>query len=142
MKTRLVAVVLMGAAFASVGVAVGGDAKADLKKFAGTWAVESAVAGGKEEPADKIEKVRFIFAGDKLTFKEGDKEEEGSFKIDPAKKPKQIDLTIKGKSHEGIYAFAKGKLKLCVALEGGRPTKFESPAGSKTILVVLKREKS
>jgi uncharacterized protein (TIGR03067 family) len=143
MKTRLAAVLLTGAALASVGVAVGGDAKADLKKFQGTWAVESAQKGGKDEPEGKLEKIHFVFAGEKLTFKEGGKETEGTIKIDPSKKPSQIDVTIEGKTYEGIYAFKGGKLRLCVAEQGqGRPTEFKSPEGSKTILATLKREKS
>jgi uncharacterized protein (TIGR03067 family) len=143
MKTRLAAVVLVGAALLSVGVAAGGDAKADLKKFAGTWAVESAKKEGKAPPEGELDKVRFVFTGDKLTVKHGDKEEEGTFKIDSSKKPRQIDVMIKGKTHEGIYAFEGGKLKICVVDEGGtRPTKFESAEGSKTMVIVLKREKS
>jgi uncharacterized protein (TIGR03067 family) len=144
MKTRLAAVILLGTAFAAVGVAAGGDAKKDLKRLTGTWAVESAIKGGKALPEDEIAKVRFKFDGEKVTFKEGDKEEEGTIKIDPSKKPKHIDVTLKGKTHEGIYRFLKGgKLTVCVAVGDGeaRPTKFESPEGSKIILVVLKREK-
>ena len=44
------AVVLLAVVFATAGVVAGGDAKADLKKFAGTWSVVSAVKGGKEAP--------------------------------------------------------------------------------------------
>jgi uncharacterized protein (TIGR03067 family) len=143
MKTRLAAVVLLGAAFAAVGVAAGGDAKKDLKRFEGTWAIESGTKAGMALPAEEVEKVRLTFAGNKVTQRMGDKEEEGSFKIDPGKKPRQIDVTMKGKTYAGIYAFEKGKLKICITDEGGeRPTKFESPEGSKTAVVVLKRVKS
>jgi uncharacterized protein (TIGR03067 family) len=142
MKIRVATAVLLGVALASASVAVGGDAKADLKKFQGTWAVESAKEMGKEVPVGKLDNVRFVFAGDKITVKHGDKGEEGTFKIDPGKKPKHIDVTVKGKTHPGIYAYQKGKLQICIGDEGGeRPTKFEAPAGSKTSFVVLKRAK-
>jgi uncharacterized protein (TIGR03067 family) len=144
MKTRLAAVVLLGVALTAAGAAAGGDAKKELKKFQGTWVVESALKGGKPEPEDEIAKVRLTFAGEKFTFKEGDKEEEGTFKIDPSKKPRQFDVMVKGKTHEGIYRFLKGgKLTVCFSYAEGdaRPTEFKSPEGSKIILVVLKRAK-
>jgi len=130
-------------AFAVVGVAVGGDAKADLKKFAGTWAVEKALKGGQPPPGDEATNMRFSFAGDKMTLKQGDKNIEGTFKIDAGKKPRHIEVMIEGKTFEGIYKFEKGRLTMCVTEQReARPTKFESPEGSKIILVVLKREKS
>jgi uncharacterized protein (TIGR03067 family) len=142
MKARLSVLVLLGVALASGGVAVGGDAKAELKKFQGEWAVESAQLGGKPLPAAEAEKITLTFTGGKVRRRYGDVEKEGRFKIDPGKKPPQIDLTVEDKSVEGVYAFKKGKLTLCVAEKGqGRPTKFESPAGSKTFLAVLRRVK-
>jgi uncharacterized protein (TIGR03067 family) len=142
MKTRLAAVALLCGAFASAAVAVGGDAKAELKKFAGTWAVESARDRGKDAPEDKIKNTTFTFSGNKITFRQGTKEEsEGTFKIDPTKKPRHIDLTIEGKPVPGIYAFEGGKLKICVNQGAERPTEFSSPEGSKITLIVLKRAK-
>src|SRR5690242_12093673 len=73
----------------------------DQKKLQGTWELTSVAFGGKEIPGGtKDKKVSVIFAGDKLTFKEGDKAEEGTYKIDATKKPKHIDLT-KGKDGKG-----------------------------------------
>src|SRR5579884_2772426 len=109
MKTRLTGIFLVGLTFASVGVAVGGDAKSELKKFAGAWAVESLRDRGKDAPAEEAQKATFIFSGDKITieFQEGGKTDklEGTFKIDPSKKPGHIDLDVAGKKATGIYAF-------------------------------------
>jgi uncharacterized protein (TIGR03067 family) len=143
MKTKLAVLVLLGTALASASVAVGGDAKGELKKFEGTWAIESGQRGGKAMPAADAEKITFTFAAGKFTQTYGDMEKEGTFNIDPGKKPPQIDMTLGDKTVEGVYAFKGGKLTLCVAEKGqGRPAKFESPEGSKNILLVLKRVKA
>jgi uncharacterized protein (TIGR03067 family) len=137
------AVVLLAVVFASASVVAGGDAQGDLKKFAGTWSVESAQKGGKEGPERDIKELRFVFSGDKLTLKFGEKAMEGSFKIDPSKKPRQFDITLKDKTGQGIYRFKGDKLELCISdPDGGeaRPTEFKSAEGSRTILFLLKRE--
>jgi len=132
--------VLLAVVFATAGVVAGGDDKADLKKFAGTWSVELAKKGGKELPEDEVKKVRFTFTADKMTFSMGDKSKDGSFKIDPTKKPAQIEVMIEDKSHPGIYKFEGDKLQMCVG-DTERPTEFKSEDGSKTMLIILKREK-
>jgi len=137
------AVVLLAVVFASASVVAGGDAKGDLKKFAGTWAVESAQKGGKDAPGNDIKDAKFIFNGDKLTLKFGEKSiDEVTFKVDPAKKPRQIDITVKEKTGKGIYRFKGDQLELCRSEPGGaRPTEFKSAEGSSTTLFVVKREK-
>jgi uncharacterized protein (TIGR03067 family) len=141
MKTRLSVLMLLGMALASAGVAFGGDTKAEMKKFEGTWAVESSRVQGKDAPAETIKWERVIFRGGKATFVKNDGEKvEATYKIDPARKPPHIDLTFGGiTGPPGIYAFEGGKLTICFGEE--RPVKFESPAGSKTMLLVLKRAK-
>ncbi len=148
MRIEGAVLVPVAVAFAVGGVAVGGDAKADLKKFQGTWAVEKSLADGKPMPEEEMKKTRVIVSGERFTFlHENDKSPEGTFKIDPGKEPKQIDVMapfLGGHvAVKGIYKFEGGKLTICVASRQGaeRPTRFESPEQSFTILVVLQREK-
>ena len=57
METRLGVLVLLGVLFVSGGVVPGGeakDAKAELKKFEGTWAVESARERGQDAAQSEI----------------------------------------------------------------------------------------
>jgi uncharacterized protein (TIGR03067 family) len=137
------AVVLLAVVFASASVVAGGDAKADLKKLTGTWSIVSAQKGGGELPANELKELRLIFNGDKLSARFGEKSKDGTFKIDPSKKPKQIDITLMDKTAEGIYRFKGDNLELCLSEPGEpRPTEFKSAEGSKTFLFVLKREKS
>jgi uncharacterized protein (TIGR03067 family) len=139
---RIKVMVLLAVVFASAGVVAGGDAKADRKKIEGTWSVASAQKGGKDAPEGEIQQLRLVFAGDKLTLKFGEKSKEGTFKIDPGKKPKHIDVTMGDKTAAGLYRFNKGMLELCVVEPGGeRPTEFKSPEGSMIMILILKREK-
>jgi uncharacterized protein (TIGR03067 family) len=143
MLTRLSVLVPLGIVLVSAGIVAGGDAKEELKKFQGVWAVESVREKGIDVPAEETQKMTVAFTGDKLTLGfEGKESKSGTFKVNPASKPKHINVRVKGKVTPGIYAFEGGKLKLCVTEGGGpRPTEFSSPVGSKTVLLVLKRVK-
>jgi uncharacterized protein (TIGR03067 family) len=114
--------------------------KTDKERFQGTWEVVSGQRGGEQLPEEITKAVTLTFEGDKVTFKLGDMVKEGTFKLDPTKKPRAIDVTFDDKTGEGIYAFDGKQLKLCVPEPGqGRPSEFKSEAGSQTHLVVLRR---
>ena len=116
----------------------------------GTWAVVSSEQDGKpfEFPAKGM---LFTFADGKVTV--GPKKGEGkvlyTFKADPKKGPKEIDLLQQDDKRKillrGIYRLEKGRLVICVgvasgeggdkAVEGKRPTEFKS--GPKTQLLTF-----
>ena len=144
--------------FCAVGFAASGgpsalaDDKADLekevKKFQGTWTIESSVTGGKELTADELKGFILTFEGDKHTLKKGDDVfQVGTQKIDPSKSPKTIDVTItegpnKGKVMLGIYEIDGDTLKVCFDPQGKkRPTEFKSPPGSENFVNIHKRVK-
>jgi uncharacterized protein (TIGR03067 family) len=123
-------------------------AKDELAKFTGTWAGVSVIQDGKELPKAEAEAVRLTVEGEKYTFKTGDQEAEGTHKLDPTKKPKQIDAVRtkgphKGEKMLGIYELTGGTFKVCFGAPGkeDRPTEFKSAAGSGHRLIVLKRVK-
>ncbi len=68
-----------------------------------------------------------------------------TFKIDPAKKPKEIDIThpaVKDGTVEGIYSLEGESLKMCYGKKDkDRPAKFSTKAGDRGVLFVLKRAK-
>jgi uncharacterized protein (TIGR03067 family) len=129
------------------------DAAKEMKKLEGTWKVVAAEASGTKVPDDKLKDAVVIIKGDKLTL--GDKGDKGAkdlvFKIDPSKKPKQIDLTDpkdKDKTALGIYSLEGDELKLCIPLsppgkkdEKTRPDSFETK-DKKALIFTCKREKS
>jgi RNA polymerase sigma-70 factor (ECF subfamily) len=121
----------------------GADAK-DEEKIVGTWAVVSEERGGQKEPEEKLKGLRLILgAGGKASQKQGEREEEGaSYKLDPAKTPKEIDVSVENKVLPGIYKLEEDTLTLCVDHGGGeRPTEFVSKPDTQLVLLVLKREK-
>jgi uncharacterized protein (TIGR03067 family) len=121
-------------------VAQGGDAKKE--KLEGTWAVVSGEKGGEKAPEDAFKDVKITFAGDKMSFQKGDKSQDGTIKLDPAKKPREIDITREGKTARGIYELTGNTLKLCIAFaDNDRPREFKTEAGAPLFLLVLKREK-
>lgn len=123
------------------------EASKDQEKFQGTWKLVSVTREGEQEPDDHIADLILIVVGNKRTVKRGDEVvSESTFKLDPTKKPKTIDLTpttgdLKGQTLPGIYEIDEHTQKICLGLTGERPTAFVSKQGSGHILQVFRREK-
>ena len=139
---------------AATGLAGGGDK--DKEKLQGKWVMTGVKFGGKDVdiPKDKGQVV-ITFSGDKVTYQEGDKPaEEGTYKLDTSKKPKQIDVTKKeskdGKGKDemkGIYSLEGDTLKIGFAFQvkkdkeeppAMRPSSFE---GMDVIVMTFTRAK-
>lgn len=89
-----------------------------------------------------------MIKGSELSIKEKGAPGKSSFRVDPGKSPKEIDLfslegAQKGKTMEGIYKLEGGTLTVCVrdvaAADKGRPEKFYTEADAGLGLIVLKR---
>jgi uncharacterized protein (TIGR03067 family) len=145
MKTRLLSlplfVLLAGFAFAQ------GEAKNDLDKFQGNWAVESVIVEGEELPAEVVKVFKMSFKDDNYTVMIGQDKTEGTFRLDPSKNPKTIDIVPdngpdRGKKQLGIYTFDGDKIKICAAMPGKeRPTNFETKDKIGYTVMILRREK-
>jgi uncharacterized protein (TIGR03067 family) len=121
----------------------------DTKLIQGTWVVDSGTyAEVKDEKARKealeaSNSVRIIFDGESCIMKHPPgNEEKVFFRLDSAKKPKQIDF---GEGAKGIYELEGDTLKLCwdqQAKTNGRPTKFSLRQEKESVnYFILKREK-
>jgi|HubBroStandDraft_4_1064222.scaffolds.fasta_scaffold160289_2 uncharacterized protein (TIGR03067 family) len=139
MIRQLTAIVALG-----VFVLLTGFARADDQdKFQGMWKPQKAVVDGMELPAETTAKMAIEFKGNKATAYDGDRsEKEEEFKLDGSKSPKTIDIKrADGKLVPGIYEFDGETLKICFSVGSDmRPTKFESPEGSKSMFLVLKKQ--
>lgn len=119
------------------------DGKGEPAKLEGDWIVEKYIQGGKEEKKRK---------GAHFSFKDGFVfvQEEGNkgitFKVDEKASPAKLDIGDAMLSIPGIYKIEGNVLTICF-LKGGknenaeRPKTFESPEGSKLVIMILKREK-
>jgi uncharacterized protein (TIGR03067 family) len=126
----------------------GGDAKADLDKFQGTWDVTGYERNGEKFPVKAItftgdNMKRYAVAGDPSPSRP-----EWAIKLDPSKKPRAIDAMVltgpqKGKTRVGIYQLEGDELKLCFARPDvkERPGEFKSTEGSELEVITLKRSK-
>jgi hypothetical protein len=70
---------------------------------------------------------------------------EGTFKLDPAREPKEIDI-IRADDHKGmrgIYRLEGGRLTVCMGEpDDPRPTAFAPRPGTRVMLVTLRRDRS
>jgi uncharacterized protein (TIGR03067 family) len=145
MKHRLMLVV--GIVFLLTAADAGEDVKKELAKFEGTWRIVSLETEQGKIPEDALKEFRLKIEGDKFTAVENSGEVHGTFKVDPTKKPKTIDITMKegpmkDKTMLGIYELDGDTYKLCGDMQGkNRPTEFTVKPGSGYVLEVLKREK-
>ena len=122
------------------------DPKAELERFTGTWKAVSYVRDGKELPAAEAEKVRLVVAGEKYELTDGGEAIEGTHKLDPTKKPKEIDAVRtkgphKGETLKGVYQLSEDSFLVSFAAPGkDRPAKLDSKGGPGLRVIGFKRE--
>jgi uncharacterized protein (TIGR03067 family) len=142
-------------AFVALGLALGVGApgqkdapKDKVPSIVGEWACTKLVGGGMElTELDglQVSRVRFEFMADgKVLVKQGDDSFDGTYTTNPKKDPAELDLSMadngKGKTAELIYKVEKDTLVICMTKSGTeRPTKFESPAGTRVMLITFTR---
>jgi uncharacterized protein (TIGR03067 family) len=142
------------AGFLALGVLVaaeppkGDPSKKDLQRIQGDWALQSMVIDGAKASDDEAQSL-FITVKDSeyATYLFSKALGKVTFKLDAAKKPKEIDLTPaagpqKGKKLLGIYELKEDQWRICSAPPGAkRPTEFASKEGSGHRFYVWDREK-
>jgi uncharacterized protein (TIGR03067 family) len=116
----------------------------DKVKLQGSWTTISIIDEGREEPKEAVKGLKLTIKGDKYIYVMGGRSFAAAYKIDPAKTPKEMDVTFeegpqKGKTMLSIYSLDGDDLKIC----GGdkRPTEFTSQPNSQVVLFVFKRDK-
>ena len=121
----------------------------DKAALQGVWKVTASASKGEKVPADDLKDLALLFRGDAIHIREGGKTAENfAFTLDPSKKIKEIDLTLKvgpqkGRVDRGIYQLDGDTLRICIQSnkDAPRPSEFRSPVGSDLWLVVLQRTK-
>jgi uncharacterized protein (TIGR03067 family) len=123
-----------------------GDAKSDLEQLQGTWIIASLVERGKAPPAAEIANLVVTIEKDVYTAKDkGEVVAQYRIKLDPSKKPAEIDFTHligdhKDKTEPGIYLIEKGQVKMCLDEDKkGRPKVFEGKESESCSVIVLKK---
>jgi uncharacterized protein (TIGR03067 family) len=124
----------------------GADSK-DGDGLEGTWLPETAELAGKMFPDEVRKTIKLVVKDDKYTVTVGKEVDQGTVKLNPKAKPKEIDIIgtdgpNKGKKFLAIYERDGDTLRVCYDLSGkARPKEFKSKEGSQLFLVTYKREK-
>jgi RNA polymerase sigma-70 factor (ECF subfamily) len=114
----------------------------DKEKLQGTWMPVAGKRGGAETRGSEelVLTSALAFEGDQYLMRTRDAITEGSFRLDPARKPRAIDLSIQGTNQRvaAIYEFDGEYLKLCLGSHGDeRPTEFKT--SSRCTFLLLQR---
>jgi uncharacterized protein (TIGR03067 family) len=123
----------------------GGDGK-DGDTIQGTWLPATAELGGKALPDEVRKSIMLEVKDGKYTVTTEKSIDQGTVKLNPAAKPKELDITgtdgpNKGKTILAIYERDGDTLRVCYDLSGkSRPTEFKTREGTQLFLVTYKRQ--
>lgn len=139
---------LLLAAFAGVAFAeTPADAvKREMALLEGEWTMVSGQRDGEVLPEEYVKTAKRVAKDGVSTVTiNGMVVLETKFTVDPAKKPKTIDLTAVGEGKdgriEGIYELDGDTVRFCIGEPGkGRPGEFTAKAGSGRTMSVWKRQ--
>jgi uncharacterized protein (TIGR03067 family) len=123
------------------------NAKDDAKKIQGSWKPVTAERGGKPFPDEILKTMKLVMNDGKYTVTVGERPDEGTVKLDPAKEPRAMDIVgvkgpNQGKKIPAIYELTDATLRICYDLSGkARPKEFKTRANTQLFLVEYKRQK-
>jgi uncharacterized protein (TIGR03067 family) len=129
---RLFGVLLLCGAVTVVARGQEDDAvKEEMARLEGTYSCVSTEQGSDKGDPEILKTLKLVVKDKKWTVYIKDKVSTlATFKIDPTKKPKTIDLTgtmggDKGQKYLGIYELKGDDLKLCIGDTKSRPKSFD-----------------
>ena len=124
------------------------EIREELARLQGVWWLSTMEVNGKKAPDDQVRSWQLVIEGDQYNPGSGETSVEYSFRIDPSRNPKAIDLLPhegqnKGRTLRGVYALKGKLLMLCRSLgsDGERPAGFRTRPDSGLASVVWSREK-
>jgi uncharacterized protein (TIGR03067 family) len=122
--------------------------KKEYDKFEGTWKMESFMMDGKPSPSKDFADFKMTLKGDTFTTEGAEGKSSGTYKIDPTKKPKTLDITFSTGANDGVtmlgvYELDGDTYKVCLPTAPGaeRPKELASKEGSGLVFEVFKRIK-
>jgi uncharacterized protein (TIGR03067 family) len=121
---------------------------AELKALVGKYRIEKVLLGG-QDITEHLKEMKFeIKDGGKYTAQVGELVDDATFTVDPAKKPKEMDVKPTGGPQKGklvkvIYKLDGDTLTMCYDHDKpeNRQSKFESKEETTVLLINYKREK-
>jgi uncharacterized protein (TIGR03067 family) len=123
------------------------QAKDDAKKIQGTWKPVTAELAGDSLPDEFVKGMKLVLTDGKYVVTTGEGKDEGTVKLDVAKKPRAMEIMgtkgpNKGKTFLAIYELKDNTLRICYDLSGkAYPKQFKTRANTLLFLVEYKRQK-
>ena len=127
-------------------VHAGDDAqKKDKAALQGKWKIVSLETNKGKDANVEGAIMEFDKDGKNLTFTHMDKTKKGTYTLNAAGKPKEMDIkpADENKTFAAIYAIDKDTLKICLAPDegDGRPGEFALKDGKNFVLIMMERVK-
>src|SRR4051812_46650623 len=101
----------------------------DVSDIQGEWACAEATIDGKPLDAKVAAELKLVMTAQRYRTERGDEVLfDSTYRLDPGREPKQIDLTgtegdAAGKLAPGIYLLQGDTLKICYTMPGGQRPK-------------------
>ncbi|MFO0910807.1 MAG: TIGR03067 domain-containing protein [Isosphaeraceae bacterium] len=122
--------------------------KREIEQLQGVWTLESMEIDGRKADVDSTRGWFLVIRGDQYNPGSSQTSVEYTYRIDPERNPKAIDLiphdgSFKGRQLRGIYVIKGDRLTICRARtpDGERPAGFSSRVDSGLVVTVWKRRK-
>ena len=135
----IAAVILMG----TFALAARSDDTKDGDAIQGTWLPLAGEIWRGRFPDAELKTFKLMFKDDKCTVTIEKEDRQGTFKLNPAAKPKEMDITgTADNPNLAIYELDGDTLRICFDLSGkSRPTEFKTKKRTQLFLVTFKGEK-
>src|SRR5438034_3699541 len=116
------------------------DDARDSDAIQGTWLPSTGEIWGRGFPDNELKTMKLMFKDGTCTATYGQEVRQGTFKLNPAAKPKEMDLTgTDGKPNRVIYELDGDTLRICYDLSGkSRPTEFKTRERTQLLLITFK----
>jgi len=147
MKTKTIPCICIATILLTT-AARGQDAADERKLLQGTWLPTAAEVSENPFGEATLKIMKLVVEGEKYNATVGISVDLGTIRIDPAAKPKTMDIIStegpnRGKTFLAIYELNGDTLRVCYDLTGKvRPTEFKTRKGEALFLATYKRAKS
>jgi uncharacterized protein (TIGR03067 family) len=122
--------------------------KDELKKLEGTYTLVAYELRGRKYPDNILRQIngKLEIKGNAFTLEFRGRSTTRTIKVDAAKKPKAMDMTLptaaRNRTYPGIYSLEGDTLKICYApLGGNRPQEFATNINNREIMWTFKKAK-
>src|SRR5689334_4466068 len=100
------------------------ESEAELARLAGTWKAVAVEVDGSPVPQHLYQDARLVLTGDRFILSnplpDASQQTEGSFRVDPTRTPKQLDLRLDdGRTFHEVYELEGDALRVCYPVRGG-----------------------